>query len=201
MKRLATLLSLMISPQLYGGLIACYLWWYCGLGGLEALVMLVLTQTVLPLAPILLDTYWGKTDIFVTEREKRWKYYILTTASYVLGIAYLAWRGLDVYMPLYISYIVLALVLALITLKWKISVHTAGIAGPTTLLVYFVGFNMALLYLLLIPVSWARHKLKAHTPAQLIAGAFLSTVLTAIICDVYVKNVRNFSLALKSLLS
>ncbi len=188
MEKLATAVSLILAPQLYGGFIAYVLWVHYRAGGHEALLVLLLTQTILPLLPILIDTARGKIDIFVTERKKRWKYYILTLLSYVVGLVYIVDKGLWIYFPFYASYMAIAAVMALITLKWKISVHTAGIAGPTTALVYLVGLEKAYLYLLLIPVAWARYRLKAHTVSQLVAGALLATVLTVVICGATVSQ-------------
>ena len=182
---MATLVSLALAPQIYGGLVAYALWLHFQAGGVEALLVLLLTQTILPLLPILIDTQRGKIDIFVTERVKRWKYYLLTLLSYMAGIAYVLERDLSMYVPFYASYTLIATVMAAITLRWKISVHTAGIAGPTTVLVYMLGLDKAFLYLLLIPVAWARHELRAHTAMQLLAGAIVAFVLTLVVCSTY----------------
>lgn len=70
------------------------------------------------------------------------------------------------------------LVVLLISLFWKISIHSVGVAGPVAVLVYVFGYP-GLIFLLLIPlVMWSRLYLKRHTPYQVIAGAFLGFVLT-----------------------
>ena len=153
--RVAHLVSLALSPQIYGGIIAIILWSNYRLGGYEALVMLILTQSILPLAPIVYDTWRGVTDIFISEREKRFRYFLFTLLSYIIGMAYLELRGYHEYVPLYVSYFLIGLVFAVITFKWKISVHAAGIAGPTTVAVLMLGALYASLYLLLLPVSGA----------------------------------------------
>jgi hypothetical protein len=78
------------------------------------------------------------------------------------------------------GYFVGTLFLFFINLYWKISIHTMGIAGPTTVLVFVFGYWGALLGLLLPPVIWSRVYLKKHTVAQAITGAILGFVLTAI---------------------
>jgi membrane-associated phospholipid phosphatase len=70
------------------------------------------------------------------------------------------------------------LVLLIITLKWKISIHASGITSPVTALVYLLGTRMLPLFLFFIPVAWARLELKAHTKFQLTAGAIISSILT-----------------------
>jgi membrane-associated phospholipid phosphatase len=71
------------------------------------------------------------------------------------------------------------LFLFLVNLRWKISIHTMGIAGPTTVLIFVFGYWGALLALLLPPVIWSRVYLKKHTVAQALAGAAVGFLLTA----------------------
>ena len=86
-------------------------------------------------------------------------------------------------------YFVNGLVLMIITLKWKISIHASGITGPFTALIYQLGSTMLPLLLLVIPVAWARVELKAHTIRQVTAGAILSSMLTWIQMSFYFHNV------------
>ena len=173
-------MSLLTAPQLYGGLASALVWLRVGLGGAEALAALLLSHTALPLAPILFDAARGEVDIFVSERGRRWKYYLLSLLAYALGLAYATWRGYRLYAALTLSYAATAAALAAVTVlcRWKVSAHTAGIAGPTTALVLVVGREAAALYLLLAPVAWARLELGAHTPAQLAAGAAIAVAST-----------------------
>jgi len=178
-KKAAEMVSLVFAPQIYGGAVGLTLWIAVG-GGFDALVVLVLTLTVVPLLFVLISVKRGEVDIFVSEREKRLKYYLLSLLSYLAGLAYTLWRGYALYATLCLSYALSAAALAAITtaLKWKISVHTAGIAGPTTALVCALGPECAPLYLLLVPVAWARYELRAHTPSQLAAGALVAAAVT-----------------------
>lgn len=182
-KRLAHAISLVTAPQLYGGATIALVWCELGTGGLEALTMMLLAHTVLPLTPIVLDSVKGEVDIFVSDREKRWRYYLFSIISYTIGIGYSLWRGYPIYAIITTSYMLSAILLALVTVlaKWKISVHSAGIAGPTTALVMVVGETAIPLYLLLAPVSWARLELKAHTPSQLAAGAIVALLSTLLV--------------------
>lgn len=183
LERVATLVSLVLSPQLYGGLVSYLAWRTLGLGGLEALYVLLTTQTILPLAPIVADTARGKVDIFVTDRSVRLKYYLLTLASYALGAFYCLLRGWVGYLLFYAAYACTVVLLTFINeaAKWKVSAHAAGITGPTTALVCVGGLEYAGLYLLAAPVFWARLKLRAHTPGQLVAGAVVAAAVTALV--------------------
>ena len=72
------------------------------------------------------------------------------------------------------------LAIYLISLKWKISVHAMGVAGPTTALIFSIGTAGGLLGLLMLPVAWSRLYLKKHTPGQVVYGGLLGYVLTSI---------------------
>ncbi len=65
-----------------------------------------------------------------------------------------------------------------ITLRWKISVHSAAAASATALLWAVIG-PLAMLAMPLIGlVSWSRVRLLRHTRAQTVAGALLGGLLT-----------------------
>jgi len=73
----------------------------------------------------------------------------------------------------------------LINLKWKISIHASGITGPATFLFYSFGMIAIPFFLLVLPVGWARLRLNAHTPAQVLAGATLTVAITWIQLKTY----------------
>lgn len=72
-------------------------------------------------------------------------------------------------------------VIMLITRWWKISTHAFGITGPFA--VMFVLFGLAPLpYVAIVPlVWWARVYLRAHTVAQVVAGAALAVISTYVV--------------------
>lgn len=67
-----------------------------------------------------------------------------------------------------------------ITLRWKISVHSASAAGATMLLLYIYGHTAAPLVITLPLIAWSRVKLRRHTPAQTIAGSALGIIVVLI---------------------
>jgi hypothetical protein len=68
-------------------------------------------------------------------------------------------------------------VVTVVTLWWKLSIH-AGVAAGTTAVLIAVYGRWALLA---VPVAllscWARVRLSAHTPAQVVAGALVGAVI------------------------
>jgi membrane-associated phospholipid phosphatase len=134
--------------------------------------------SVLPIAPIAYYAWKGTIDIDITDRRKRPKFFAMSLVGYSLGAVTFGLLNATSMMVLSLAYIFVTLSVALISLFWKVSVHTTGIAGPVTGLTYVFGWAAAPLYLLLLPIGWARLKLKAHTILQLIAGIIVAFFVT-----------------------
>lgn len=179
------LLASLISAALNAPLIA-----------LLTFVPLILSQgTSCPLLLIAITTFFGAIlplsstyylvrkgiipDIYASDRVTRREPILWAMASYLVGVmALLAVKAPLVVTALMACYFVNALVMAFITLRWKISIHAVGVTGPITALVYQLGAKMIPFFLLMLPVAWARLELKAHNLKQVVAGAILSTFLT-----------------------
>lgn len=118
-------------------------------------------------------------DFYAQEKDSRFIPFLWTDLFYLAGtIALYLVDAPPAITALMACYVVNGIVLTIITFKWKISIHTSGITGPVTALVYVIGSTMMPLFLTLIPVIWARLELKAHTKMQLTAGAILTSLLT-----------------------
>jgi hypothetical protein len=118
-------------------------------------------------------------DIYATDRTTRTEPFLWALASYLLGVtALMMVEAPFVVTALMACYFGNALVMLLINLKWKISIHAVGVSGPITALVFQLGMKMLPFFILLLPVSWARLELKAHDKSQVAAGAILSSFLT-----------------------
>ena len=77
-----------------------------------------------------------------------------------------------------LGYFASTFVVGYITRYWKISTHALGITAPLVALTLLYG-HQPLPFLVLVPmVCWARVYLRAHTVAQVVAGAGLATVTT-----------------------
>jgi membrane-associated phospholipid phosphatase len=136
--------------------------------------------TVVPLSIIYLLSKRGLiSDFFVSEKEERARPFAGAVLSYLVG-SLLFWLlgAPSIVTALMLCYAGNTILMMLITLRWKISVHASGIAGPTTALIENLGAWASILILLLIPVGWARMRLKAHTPAQILAGGFVTIAAT-----------------------
>jgi len=130
------------------------------------------------------------SDFYGSKRNERYIPFLITIFSYLLGTIYLILiQAPGPITALMACYVINGIVLALITLKWKISIHASGVTSPITALVYLLGTRLLPLFILVLPVIWARLELKAHSKMQLTAGALLSTALTWLQMAWYVQHI------------
>lgn len=125
-------------------------------------------------------------DIYASDRRTRFKPFLGAISSYSVGVAILVLLAAPrEIIALMACYSVNTLVMMLISLKWKISIHASGISGPFTFLVYVLGTVFLPLYLLILPVGWARIELRAHSLSQVLAGFLLTILLTWLQLAIY----------------
>ncbi len=149
----------------------------------QAPLLLVITSLFGCILPITMVYGLLKLDIikdfYAYDRGTRFIPFLWTTLFYLMGVISLFLvNAPPIVTALMACYFVNGIVLLLVTMKWKISIHASGITGPFTALIYLLGATMLPLLLIVIPVAWARIELKAHTMTQVMAGAILSCLLT-----------------------
>jgi membrane-associated phospholipid phosphatase len=120
-----------------------------------------------------------KIDVDVTNRSDRPLPLLVASIGALLGGTLISSR-FDIPSLLFISQtlVMMLLVLTVVTTVWKISIHTSTLSALITLLVVLRGPELAVLYVLLIPVAWARVLLRKHSIAQIIGGSLLGIVVT-----------------------
>ncbi|MCS7109599.1 MAG: hypothetical protein NZ903_02270 [Candidatus Micrarchaeota archaeon] len=152
-----------------------------GTGKLDSLSSFLLGGVLFSLLPGMAILYYsrkGRVDVELSQRESRTRFYFLAVVLQLMAAIIYYHFDHRLMFVTSITYAIATTLMALINLKWKISAHASGIAGPVTAL-YVVYGNVAIpLYLLLIPIFILRYKVKAHTISQLIGGAFLSIIIT-----------------------
>jgi membrane-associated phospholipid phosphatase len=143
--------------------------------------------TIIPLMMMYQLTKRGLiSDFDVSVRQERTKPFLGGAASYLAGgCALFLFKAPTIIIALMLCYAGNTLIMLLITLRWKISIHASGVAGPTTALIYSLGAWAAGFFILLIPVGWARVQLKAHTPWQIFAGALVAAIATWLQLKIY----------------
>jgi len=137
------------------------------------LIFLLLMDAVLPMLFML----WGLmrksiTDWDMTKRTERGGIYVVTVIAHLFGVVYAFMLGKEELAEILFVFWILAVVFALTTIYWKISVH-AGVNGAA--LAFFNHFwgwsNYWWLALVLLMVLWARVEIKKHTWSQVLVGA------------------------------
>ena len=153
---------------------------------------------VLPLLVSL--SFSKKNNVSYDQREARIKPLLYVSATYIFGSFILGVISAPINaILLMFCYGTNTFAVYIINLRWKISIHAMGVAGPTTALIYSFGPVGGFMGLILLPVMWSRLYLKKHTPAQLIAGASLGYLLTSI--QFFVLTLVLFNIPTKLLLN
>lgn len=135
----------------------------------------VLFVCVLPFAAVLLLVRLGKvTDRHVSERRQRAPVMGMAMLSLLAGLGVLT----AVNSPVSVIVMVLTIVgsvvvLAVVSLFWKISGHAGAIALSTGIAVLMLGPLWLPLMLLIPAVSWSRVVLRAHTVSEVVMGVLV----------------------------
>lgn len=155
---------------------------YYFLDGYDFITVSLVSLCFAVVIPIIIAYSWiksNKLELDLPNKEDRVRPLFWILLSYLLGVVVLfAISAPLVITVLMFCYFSNTLVVLLISLFWKISIHSVGVAGPVAFLIYVFGY-LGLIFLLLIPlVMWSRLFLKRHTCNQVIAGASLGFGLT-----------------------
>lgn len=140
----------------------------------------LLTATFLPL--VIVQHYsvrFGNTDGDVVRREDRVLPLIGGILSYILGVALLVVADAPrITTVMMVSYAISTTLVLLISTRWKISIHTTGVMGPSMALSLAYWPWGLVMFLLLPPVMWSRYVRRKHTPLQLVGGAVYGFAIT-----------------------
>ena len=110
--------------------------------------------------------------------EERLRPYLVCTLSCAIGAVVLIRLSAPQHIwALALGYVLLGILMAAITQRWKISMHAAGSALPTTALLNVLG-PTALPGILIVPlVCWARVRASRHTIPQVAGGTLLGSLV------------------------
>jgi hypothetical protein len=113
----------------------------------------------------------NNVDGDIVKREERITPMLVAILFYLAaGVAVLFIEAPQIVKVFTWVYPVSTTVMFVISLKWKISLHMSGIAGPVAALGTAL-FPWGWIAAVLLPiVAWARYVQRKHTPAQLIGG-------------------------------
>jgi membrane-associated phospholipid phosphatase len=136
---------------------------------------------VVPLVLLLVLVRLGKvTDHHVSDRKQRAPVLLMALASIIAGLLVLDAAGApEPVVTMVLAVVGGVVVLAGVSPFWKISGHAAAISSSTVIAVLMFGASWAPLLLLIPAVGWSRVVLRAHTPAQVVAGSLFGGVVMA----------------------
>jgi membrane-associated phospholipid phosphatase len=125
-------------------------------------------------------------DLDMSRRSEREAVFSAFVVFYLLGtIALWLIHAPAMLVATMAGYTACALIVQAITRFWKISTHAIGITAPLVALVVLYGWQ-PLPFTVLIPiVCWSRVYLKAHTIAQVVAGALLGGVTVLLFFHIF----------------
>ncbi|WP_340377208.1 hypothetical protein U5640_20425 [Streptomyces sp. SS7] len=137
----------------------------------------------IPFAVIMLGVRRGSwTDKHVRVREQRAVPLLATMTSVLVGISLLvAFKAPREVFALVVAMLVGLVVTMIVTVWWKVSVHTAVASGVVVILLLAYGMSMAPLVLGIAAIGWSRVALRDHTPAQTAVGAMLGGLAAAVV--------------------
>ena len=153
--------------------------------------------SLLPLSVLLVFKRVGKIKTLeIRKRQNRHYPFIFGILCYVFGyfmlVVQFGTNGL--LQAAGFTLAVSSVITALITLWWKISIHSTAISISSVFLLFALspfesagGFITSLLVAILVcaAIIWSRVTLRAHSPAQTIAGILFGLFLGIVILSIY----------------
>jgi membrane-associated phospholipid phosphatase len=153
----------------------------------NAIFWAILYALFICILPVLFIFYMVKAgkigDIHMKERQERFKPLLVAITSTAIVWWLLRWLDAPPAFPLLaLMTLVQMTFIALITLAWQISMHMMSIAGAAVAIgiVFSVQVGLTLIPLVVL-VGAARLRLKRHTPAQVIAGTILGSLVPVLL--------------------
>lgn len=117
------------------------------------------------------------SDWEMSKREERLAPYGITLVCWLIGLILVHRWGNDFLLNLGLTFYLVALSGSVITVFWKISVHTAATTSVALVLNFLFNWQFPWLYVVIPVVAWARWQRQKHTISQLMGGFLLSLVV------------------------
>jgi len=186
---LADFVSKFVSPPTIALVAAvCFsLWSPIGLGLLYPPLSILLCFSLLALCPFLPVLYFYRkkvVDLYVSKKESRTPFFLIAIALYSMAAVIFFATNTKILFLLALSYTFVTVILLLVNRFWKVSVHSAGVAGPVFALIFVFGVIVLPLSLLIVLVSWSRIRLKKHTFMQTLAGSLIPVAVGLVVYPV-----------------
>ena len=117
-------------------------------------------------------THWD-----IVRRSERVPLYTFTTITNLVGVMIAMRMGQMQLAQLLSVFWFLALTFTIVTMSWKVSIHSGVMAGLATFMVRFYGTVWLWMYPMAVVVAWSRLRLKRHGVTQVILGIVLGILV------------------------
>ena len=189
-KRIAKLTSNIVNPFLVSFVVIVLLSFKSTSSTFDALKWssISITFSILPVFAVILYLVRNQKleGIFIKARRERTKIYLLASACTVVGCVILHYLGAPlVLVASFVAGLSTTVTFMCINLLWKISLHTAFVAGSITVLIILYGAIGAITAVLLPPIAWSRIELGHHSPAQVATGALLTSLIVVVVFSLF----------------
>ncbi len=185
-KQLANLTSNILNPFLVGLAIILLLSFASASSTLDA-IRWALISMALSILPVFIFVIYlvrnGHLEaVFTIFRKQRTKLYLLSGLCAVVSYVVLTFlKAPPLLVAAFTAGISTTVLFMCINLWWKISLHTAFVAGSVTVMVMLYGWTAAGSAVLVPLTAWSRVELEHHSLAQAIGGALLASVVAVVV--------------------
>ncbi len=191
-KQIANLTSNILNPFLVGLGIILLLSFASAASTLDALKWALISMALSILPVFLFVVYLVRNDrldaVFTIVRRQRTKIYLLSglcaVASYIVLTRL---RAPPMLVAAFTAGLSLTVLFMCINLWWKISLHTAFVAGSVTVLVMLYGWTAAGSVVLIPLTAWSRIELEHNSLAQAVTGALLASLVAVVVLYPFVQ--------------
>ena len=186
---LANFISIFVAPPTMAiiATVSFSLWSPIGLGLLSAPYSILLCFLCFAFFPFLSILYFHRkkvVDLYVSKREARTPFYLIAIASYSFAAIIFFATNTKIMFLLALGYTFVTLILLVVNLFWKVSIHCAGVTGPIFALIFVFGIQVIPLSLIIVAVAWSRIKLKNHTFTQTLVGTLIPIAVVLVVYNV-----------------
>ena len=185
-QKLAWVISRILDPGIVLSIMIVILIWQSRVDfkrGLLWSLLLLCLAVILPLLYVLYLMRKGEiSDWDISNRRERYALLFFTIFCWLLSVIILVvFDGPKLLLASAVDGLAILSVYSLITISWKISIHSGAISCPVTILIILFGPSFLPLILLVLAMIWARYKMRKHNLLQLIGGALLTSSITVLV--------------------
>ncbi len=151
------------------------------LSPLSAFLICMSLMVVTPILPILYQAWRGNIDLDISTQKMRARFFGFAILCYTLAFMMYFIAQSPLMYNLAAAYACVTAGVMLANFRTKVSVHSAGVAGPGTALILVYGPAALFVIILWIVVVWSRVILKQHSLNQGLLGIGIGVIITLIV--------------------